>query len=162
ESEEKAVVYYLNYARINPRQFCEKYVKPHAPWYKGYAFDERKESLIETLNTMTPILGGEIKPDENLYELAQCFAAKSGELGITGHDRSATQCTYLTGTWGECCDYGHAGGLEIVLSLLIDAGENNAALGHRKICLDPAYTKIGVSMQPHRNYGNIAVLDFGN
>ncbi|MDR2065658.1 MAG: hypothetical protein LBP85_08145, partial [Prevotellaceae bacterium] len=39
ESEEKAVVYYLNYARINPRQFCEKYVKPHAPWYKGYAFD---------------------------------------------------------------------------------------------------------------------------
>lgn len=61
----------------------------------------------------------------------------------------------------ECCDYGGCyGGLEIIMSLLIDAGENNAALGHRRICLDSSYHYLGVAIRNHKEYGKNAVLDF--
>jgi len=45
-----------------------------------------------------------------------------------------------------------------VISLLID--ENVHSLGHRKIMLSNEYTLIGVSLQPHINYGTNTVLDF--
>jgi len=158
--EEKAVIYYLNYVRKNPQEFCEGYVKPYIPSFKDDDFDERKASLIALLSSLEANSEPDLQPDETLYELARCLAVKSGELGLTGHDRSQTGCAPLTGVSGECCDYGNATGLEIVLSLLVDAGANNAAMGHRIICLNPRYTKIGVSIQPHIIFKNNAVIDF--
>ena len=131
----------------------KKFIKNQA----GYAWDERKQSLIETLSDMEPL--GLIEPDEALYDDARCFAYQSGTLGITGHDRSQTTCAGFR--HAECCHYGgEKNGLSIVMALLIDAGENNAALGHRKILLDSRYDKMGVAIQPHTKYQFNAVLNF--
>ena len=160
--KEKDVFYYLNLARINPPLFAETYVNSYngdAGWSKGYAWDERKQSLMAELKKMESL--GLIYPDEEMYALAYCFANKAGELGLVGHDRSKTGCS--AGFHAECCSYGGAqNGFSIIMSFLIDAGENNAALGHRRICLSKSYDKLGVSIQPHKIYNFNAVLDFKN
>jgi hypothetical protein len=158
--EEKEVYKYLNFVRINPLLFAQTYATGYDGdngWSKGYAWDERKASLIDELLEMEPL--PLVYPDSELYELASCFAYRGGQLGIVGHDRSSTGCS--TGYHAECCHYGGAkNGLSIVMALLIDAGENNAALGHRRILLDGDYVKLGVSIQPHVSYKINAVLDF--
>jgi hypothetical protein len=159
--EEKDVFYYLNLMRINPPLFAQTYATGYdgdQGWSKGYAWDERKKSLIEQLLVMEPV--PMLYPDAELYELARCFASESGKLGITGHDRSQTGCA--TGYNAECCSYGGLkSGLSIVMALLIDAGENNAELGHRRICVSGNYVRLGVAIQPHITYEFNAVLDFG-
>ena len=156
---EKEVYYYLNLARLNPALFADTYVRKYdgAPGYsKGYAFDERKASLREELQKMSPL--NVIKPDETLYEDAECFATSMGEQGFTGHDRSKTPCGSIH--HAECCDYGDfKSGLTVVLDLLIDSGENNASLGHRRIMLDD-FEYMGVAQRKHKKYGRCTVLDF--
>lgn len=159
-AEEKEVYYYLNLARINPPLFARTYATGYEGdhgWGRGYAWDERKKSLIKTLSDMKAV--GLMEPDEALFEIARCFAYESGRLGITGHDRSLTGCS--NGWHAECCHYGGVkNGLSIVMSFLIDAGESNAALMHRAILLDSRYDRMGVSIQPHSKYQLNAVLDF--
>jgi hypothetical protein len=157
--EEKDVFYYLNLSRINPPLFAQTYATGYdgdKGWSKGYAWDERKASLIVELSKMDPL--AIIEPDKDLYEMALCFAYEGGQLGISGHDRSQTGCS--GGYHAECCHYGGTqNGLSVVMSLLIDAGEGNSALGHRRICLGD-YTKMGVAVQPHKTYKFNVVLDF--
>jgi hypothetical protein len=157
--EEKEVFYYLNLVRMNPSLFAATYADGYdgdARVTKGYAWEERKSSLIVELLEMDPL--SLIHPDAGLYETARCFAYEGGLLGIMGHDREQTGCS--NDYDAECCNYGGAGnGLSIIMAFLIDAGENNAALGHRRICLGN-FAKMGVSIQPHTTYQITAVLDF--
>ena len=157
---EKEVYYYLNLVRLNPALFARTYAtgfEGDKGWSHGYAWDERKKSLIQTLSGMTAI--GLIYPDEALFQTAHCFAYEGGKLGLVGHDRSQTSCA--VDYHAECCTYGGAkNGLSIIMSFLIDAGENNAELGHRRILLDSRYDKLGAAIQPHSSYGIISVLDF--
>lgn len=160
---EKEVFYYLNLARLNPPLFAQTFVTDyyHAPGYTaGYAFTERKQSLIETLYMMQPL--ETVIPNEMLFEFAECFSTESGKLDIVGHDRSQTGCISPNqGRFAECCQYGNFdSGLWVVLQLLIDPGENNSALGHRKIMLDGSYLYMGVAARPHTGYGKVTVLDF--
>ena len=75
--------------------------------------------------------------------------------------RSQTSCGDR-GRSAECCQYGGGkNGLSIVMSFLIDAGEGNAALGHRRICLNNSYKKMGVSIEDHTRYQFNAVLNLG-
>lgn len=156
---EKEVFYYLNLARMHPKEFASRYLKDYsgAPGYmKGYAFDERKLSLLRQLESMSPL--PLIKPDSKLFELAECFATKQGKMGGVGHDRGATGCA--SGYHAECCSYGnYTTGLHYVLELLIDSGEGNAALGHRKILLGN-YLYMGAALRDHTDYGKVIVLDF--
>ncbi len=125
-------------------------------WNKGYAFDERRASLLEELKKLKPL--PIIKPNKEMYEIAHCFAYEGGKLGLGGHSRAGTKCS--KGYNAECIQYGGGkNGLSIIMSLLIDAGKNNAELGHRKICLSSEYTVMGVSIQPHKKYKFNAVLD---
>ena len=156
---EKEVFYYLNLARSNPKVFASVYVKDYegAPGYtKGYAFDERKESLLRELESMSPL--SIIKPDRKLFDLAECFAIKQGKKGKIGHSRKDTGCA--SGYHAECCSYGdYTSGLHYVLALLIDAGESNGDLGHRRIMLGN-YLYMGVAHRDHAAYGKDIVLDF--
>jgi hypothetical protein len=155
--KEREVFYYLNLARINPRLFAETYAADYWSYVKGYAWNERKQSLIGELKSMAPL--SPVMPDRAMQELASCFAYESGQRGISGHDRSETGCN--DGYNAECCLYGGAqNGLSVVMDLLIDAGENNAALGHRRICLRNESYGMGVAIRPHTQYGFNAVLDF--
>lgn len=156
---EKEVFYYLNLARMNPKVFARTYIKDYlgAPGYtKGYAFDERKISLMRRLTTMQPL--PIIKPSRKLFDLAECFAIAQGKKGEIGHDRSATNCN--VGYHAECCSYGnYTSGLYYVLELLVDSGEHNAALGHRNILLGD-FLFMGVAQRDHARYRKGVVLDF--
>ena len=99
---EKEIFYYLNLARMNPKVFARVHLKDYegAPGYnKGYAFDERKISLLRQLESMQPLPS--IKPNQKLFDMAECFAVEQGKKGIIGHDRSGTGCSI--GYHAECC-----------------------------------------------------------
>ena len=89
-----------------------------------------------------------------MFWLASCFAKESGEAGLVGHNRISC----FEGFEAECCDYGHNEGKDIAISLLID--HDVPSLGHRKICLDESYDKVGASIKSHKTYGSCCVVDF--
>jgi hypothetical protein len=156
---EKDAIYYLNLVRMNPPLFADTYVKHYVGipnHVKPYAFDERKQSLIRELKRLNPL--DLIYPNREIYEYASCFARESGMSGTFGHVRSGAGCQ--SNIYAECCSYGHNDGLLIILDLLIDAGENNAALGHRKLCLGQ-YGMAGVSIHAHLAARQVCVLNFG-
>ena len=141
------VIQYLNIARMYPLWFIvfADLVHPATP---------NEISLVNTLKSMKTI-PNPLKTDSLNFISAKCHAISSGKIGYVGHER---QGTCKSKFYGECCDYGNENPLQIVKALLID--ENVASLGHRKICLDSSYTKMGVSIQPHTLYRTNAVLDF--
>lgn len=86
---EKEIYYYLNLMRINPPRFAETYAKAYngsTGWENGFAFDERKDSLLRELAHKEPM--PVLVPDYNLFRSADCFANNCGVLGLTGHDRT--------------------------------------------------------------------------
>lgn len=145
--KEMEVIQYINVARMYPLWFIKfaNLLNPKTP---------NEISLVYKLKTMKTI-PEPLLPDSIQWSNAKCHALTSGIDGYVGHDRRRN-CT--KSFFGECCDYGNDDALEIVKSLLIDEGV--PSLGHRTICLDEAYKKIGVSIQPHKEYGVNAVLDF--
>ncbi len=148
---ERQIIYYLNLARMNPKGFLEKYVKP-----KMSKYDQSNPyytSLITYMESMPAIKP--LYPDKTAYESAYCHAKSSGERNYIGHERDGSQCNEVFS--GECCSYGLSGALDVVLQLLVDEGV--PSLGHRYVCLG-SYTKIGVSQQPHTGWGQNTVLDF--
>ncbi len=155
---EKNIIYIINLIRTNPSLFVKTVLKKYpAVSGKHYLADDTYyfQSLINTLNALEPLQL--LYPDNNCYSSAKCHAFSSGITGYVGHDRRNKDCKAKRYFNGECCDYGNKEPLEIVLSLLIDEGV--PSLGHRGIILSN-YSKIGVSVQPHRKYGTNTVLDF--
>jgi uncharacterized protein YkwD len=67
-------------------------------------------------------------------------------------------CGRTLGKLTECCDYGNDNAVDILLNLLVDDGI--PGVGHRLICLSNSYTKIGISIQPHKVYEVNTVMDF--
>ena len=96
-------------------------------------------------------------PDKKCYASAQCQAYSAGIRGYTGHERKGKDCTAKMYFNAECSDYGHLDPLDIVMALLIDKGI--PSLDHRVICFYP-YNKVGVSIQPHKQWTYNTVVDF--
>jgi len=153
--KEKEVIYILNMARMDPRLFC-KTVVPNAHVLCG-ADTTRKfyKSLVKQMMTMQPVKLAQ--PDQLCYKSAYCHAESSGKTGYTGHDRQTEECKKVKKFNGECCHYGSANPAAIVLSLLID--EDVESLGHREICFTE-YPKVAASIQPHKGYSWVTVIDF--
>jgi hypothetical protein len=146
--EDKEVIYYLNLARMYPSRFADIYLKDA----KGNPPTGGNElSLYKDLKKLKPLKP--LQPDEKLSITAKCWANEAGNKGVIGHDRKICKDDYSA----ECCHYGSKGGLEVVLSLLIDEGV--PSLGHRYACLG-SYTLVGVSTRPHKTWGTNTVLDF--
>ena len=155
---EKEVIYILNLIRAYPALFTKTVLlKYPSVSGNGYLAEDSFYfiSLINSLNKLKPL--DILYPDKDCFESAQCHASSSGITGYTGHKRVNADCEKKKNYNGECCDYGNDDPLEIILSLLIDEGV--PSLGHRKVFLS-AYTKVGVSIQPHKKYGTNAVFDF--
>ncbi len=155
---EKDVIYILNLIRSYPALFAKTVLKKY-PAISGndYLVDDTYyfKSLVDTLLTLAPMQM--LYPDKACFISAKSHAYQSGITGYVGHERKAPDSKLKKHYYGECCDYGHKDALEIVLSLLIDEGI--PSLGHRDICLSN-YSKVGVSIQPHKKYGTNTVLDF--
>lgn len=162
---ERDVMMYINLARLYPKKFArievEDYERPerHA---KTATFSQYKQSLLETLYSMESVQA--VYPHHDFYLLAYCWAEESGRLGLTGHDR--VTCKQLSqgannAAWAECCTYGgELKAICIALRWLID--DRVPSLGHRKNCLNPRYSKAGISNQPHSTYKHCTVLDLSN
>jgi uncharacterized protein YkwD len=156
--KERTVIYILNLARTNPKLFAGTVLAKY-PTLSGnddlindqYYY----QSLVNLMRKMDrmPLL----YPDEKCFQSAACHCKISGKSGYTGHDRISAACKAKEYFSAECCDYGNEDPLEIVLSLLID--KDVPSLGHRRALLGN-YTKVGVSIQPHKTYNFNSVLDF--
>ncbi|MBL0054885.1 MAG: hypothetical protein IPP31_01600 [Chitinophagaceae bacterium] len=154
--EEKNVIYILNLARYDPKLFCNTVVKQY-PEYNDNAelvHTTYYQSLLATMRLMKPLRL--LQPDMDCFTSAECHAYHMGLTGEEGHDRSDS-CRGNLYYNAECCDYGHADPLDIVMSLLIDYAV--PSLGHRKICFGN-YQRVGVSILPHKRWDVNAVLDF--
>jgi hypothetical protein len=155
--DEKEVIYILNLLRSNPVLFANTVVQKYPDLDHQVFLRNSKEykSLLETLRKTKPM--ALLYPDSLCFVSAECHAISSGKTGYTGHERQTKECKKKNLYFGECCDYGHKEPLPILMALLID--QNVPSLGHRNMCIGP-YGKLGVSIQPHKGYGNNAVLDF--
>ncbi len=152
--EEKETILYVNLARLYPKKFASIEVKDYTGGARlGYFAKNStyKSSLIIALNSMKSMSA--LVFDSAAYQNAKCFAIESGENGIFGH----TRINCPKGNFAECCSYGMDNGLEIALQWLID--DKVPSLGHRINCLNPEYTKIGVSVHSHTTYRICAVAD---
>ena len=157
-NSEKEVIYILNLIRSYPALFANTVLKKYpALSGNGYLADDTYyfKSLVNTLLTLPPLQI--LYPDKDCFISAKSHAYQSGITGYVGHERKVPDSKLKKQYYGECCDYGHKDPLDIILSLLIDEGI--PSLGHRIVCLTN-YTKLGVSIQPHKRYGTNAVLDF--
>lgn len=155
--EERKIIYILNLMRKNPKLFARTVITNY-PTTSGQRWlvnvDEYK-SLLDTILKMKPV--NSLKPDQKCYASSQCHAASTGPSGYVGHGRIDKHCDSLLYYNGECIDYGYTGALDIIMHLLIDEGV--PSLGHRLICIS-GYRGLGVSIQSHKQYGHMAVLDF--
>lgn len=159
-NKEKKIYYYLNLVRMNPQLFASTYVAGYKDAY-NFGNNENIASLIADLNKLQKL--PTLLPSKKLYANAKCQATAIGQKSITGmgaHNRKATGCS-LTGSYAENINFGKLTPLAVVMSWLIDAnnvlGPND--LGHRKNCLDPSWNIMGLSVQPHKAYGECVVLD---
>lgn len=155
---EKEAIYILNLVRSNPLLFTKTVLLDY-PSVSGNNYLAEDSfyfiSLIDTLKKLEPL--DILYPDSKCFESARYHAISSGITGYVGHERKTKISKAKKYYNGECCDYGHSNPLDIILSLLIDEGI--PSLGHRNILLS-SYSKIGVSVQPHKRYGTNAVFDF--
>ena len=168
-SKEKEVYMYLNLARTKPSLFAEMNIKPHlSAWEYNYINDSTyiksdtfsmwaqsyyDNSLYLQMKKMDP--AGLLNFDQKCWESAECHATTVGKAGKVTHDREPGCKSYFS---GECCHYGSSDPLGIIMDLLIDRSVES--LGHRSICLGSYYNELGVSMKPHKTYGNNTTLDF--
>ncbi len=149
--DEKLVLYYINYVRTKPQEFLKKYVLTK----NVDTTDSYYASLIKTLRTMKPV--APLTADKILFEGARCHAYESGKTGYVGHEHKNCKKVYSA----ECCAYASYSddkALKYVLQLLVDKGVSS--LGHRKILLMEDLHEVGISIQPHKVFGENVVLDF--
>ena len=152
---EKETILYINLCRLYPKDFLRNELMNYygTEKYGDYVRNSTyRESLIKLLGSMQPV--NALYFDMETYTGAKCFAKEQGEAGTIGHSRKNCKVDYDA----ECCSYGMETGRDIAMQLLID--DDVPSLGHRIICLDKEYTRVGVSVQPHKNWDVVAVLNF--
>ncbi len=150
--DEKEVIMYLNLARLYPKDYILLELKRENFEYEIEYHAFYFESLIKNLDSMLP--AGLIYPDKDLAETAACFSKELAKSGKVSHDRKYCEENYAA----ECLSFGATEPREVITQLLIDYGVKS--LGHRKVCLSKRYSKIGVSINTHKEYRKVAVLDF--
>lgn len=160
--EEKKLIFYTNLCRLEPKLFSQTVL---ADYLKNNPDQQVDQSFLNNLKNQlsTTKSCGVLVPDQQLCDIAKNFAKKMGEEGKIGHADFQTRIKPVMDRYnrvGENCDYGNATGLDAFMHLLIDKSDP-VNLGHRKNLLDPAFTAIGVSGQPHKKFQFNFVMDFG-
>ncbi|MEN8156955.1 MAG: CAP domain-containing protein [Bacteroidota bacterium] len=158
--EEQKVILFMNMARYDgplfASTFLDTYVKENQVEESEYL-----KSLLEDLEQVSGL--APLIPEEDLFDVANGHATKSGETGHVGHKDMKKRFEPLRGhpyyAWGENCAYGYEEAISIVITLLID--EDIPDVGHRKNILNPAYNSVGVAIRPHISYRVNCVIDFG-
>lgn len=158
--EEKKVVLLINLARLDGELFASSFLDNYIQTGKTKT-NSYVKSLYKDLKPVKnlPLL----VPKNDLSEIADGHASKSGKTGHVGHKDMQKRFKAVFGnpyyTIAENCSYGYDQALDIVLTLLIDSGI--PSLGHRKNILNASFNAIGVATRPHKDYGYNCVIDFG-
>ena len=152
--QEKEAIKYINLCRLYPQEFIVNEVNPYKlpPGYVDPEMSKYKATLVATLKKRKSI--SPIYFDQELYNDVVCYSEEVGKNNIPPHQRikcSAVRCA-------ECISFGFDDGRHIALQLIIDSGV--PSLGHRKICLDASYKKVGIKNGTHFQYRFCSVLDF--
>ena len=156
-SSEKNVIFILNMARMNPKLFRQTVLSKITTYneFVDTTSEVYYRSLVALMDTMRPL--PLVYPDSLCFASAKAHAVTTGKTGYVGHERKTAESRKAKHFMGECCSYGSGDPLSIVTQLLVDQGV--PSLGHRQICFT-AYPVMAVSIQPHKQYGFMAVLDF--
>ena len=152
--QEKEAIQYINLCRLYPQEFIVNEVNPYQlpPGYSDAQLTGYKSTLVATLKKRKPV--SPLYFDEALYNDVVCYSEEVGKNDIPPHQRitcSPVRCA-------ECISFGFNDGRHIALQLLIDSGV--PTLGHRKICLEATYKKVGIKNGSHFQYRFCSVLDF--
>ena len=158
--EEKKLIFFTNLCRLQPKLFCTTtvladYLKTH-PNNTSFMANLKKQ-LMQSKSIVALV------PDKELCTMAHDFAKKMGQEGKEGHPDFQKRMQPVMSRYhrvGENCDYGDTTAISAFMNLLIDTSDP-VSLGHRKNLLDPNFTSIGVSRQPHKTYRWNFVMDFG-
>jgi hypothetical protein len=152
--KEKQVVMYINLCRMYPGDFATIELKDYngVKGIKDPSMKKYKASLIKDLSARQACEPLQIH--ELLNNDAKCFARELSKNNRVGHQRK--ECKGRR--YAECLSFGNSSAKEIALAWLIDS--NIPSLGHRKNCLNNKYNKTGISIMPHKEYGNCAVAEF--
>lgn len=164
-SEEKAVVFYINLVRVNPRLFAQTYLKNYldtAPIKKT----EYLQSLMKELQNLKSL--SPLEPQFDLFDVAKKHAIEMGNQGKTGHvslsgesyESRALELSKRYEKAMENCQYGYSDGLSIVIDLLID--EEIPDLSHRKSLLNSEVKYIGAAIRKHKVYRFNCVIEMGS
>jgi uncharacterized protein YkwD len=154
---EKDVILYINLCRLFPKEFAQIEVAKfeltvdHSDSILT-EFAIYKKSLIIDLERRQNCKA--LKFDKLLYLDAKCYSNEISKVERNGHDRIDCKLS----NYAECISFGQETGKKIALQLLIDVGIES--LGHRKICLDKSYNKIGFSSTNHFIWKFCAVGEF--
>lgn len=151
---EKEIILYINLCRLYPAEFAEKELKDYKgiPGIEDKNFTTYKASLAKELGARQPCAA--LKFDELLFDDAKCYANEISKNKLKPHER--INC--LKRDYAESVYYGNGEGKHIAMQWLIDSGVES--LGHRRMCLLPAYRKIGIKVNPHFEYPYCAVAEF--
>lgn len=150
-TEEREIIYWVNYVRQNPQQFSDDILLPFLEQFPE-AKSSYTRSLINELGNRSPV--PPLIPSKKLNAVAGSHAMDLGthRRSISHHSSKGESFKERLKKFGdfECASEnvyeGKEDGLQAVLFLLIDAGVQN--LGHRKNILDPGMKYTGVSFFP--------------
>lgn len=158
---ERDVLLHLNLARMYPGKYWLVEIESWQMPSEWAAADDSayRNSLRLTLLSMSPALP--VSPDLQLKREAECLAQQQASTGKTGHERSARCERHRESPyWGENCSYGMRAGADVIADLLID--KDVPSLGHRINCLNPQFTKVGISQNTHPAYRVVTVMDLAS
>lgn len=177
-SLEKAIIFEMNKARTNPKEYAELNIKPMLKKFVGkrYFHDNKTyhtkegkhavEECLKYLNTVKP--RGVLYPDKDLSRAAIDHVRDqgiSGNIGHAGSDQSTPTLRvkrYARRDYvfiGENISYGLNSPSEIVSFLLINDGMPSRK--HREILMNPKINYTGVACGHHKTYKIMCVMVYG-
>ena len=161
-NEELAIIVEINLMRSNPREYAEKYIKPRITASSSSYWT----SCVSDMSKITSL--GEFTYAEGLYQVSKAHSTTQGKTTQTGHTRTNGEswstvidryCKKYSSV-GENISYGPNNARDIVIQLLVDDGVSS--LGHRKNLLSKEYTSVGVSLDTHKYYRYMCVMNFAS
>lgn len=174
---EQAIVQEHNLARQNPRAYAD-YLEAllplfdgnvlHLPGEIGLRTHEGPRAVAEAIRFLRDIApAGPVQLSDGMSYGADDHVRDSAAKGRVSHEGTdgsqAWDRVSRYGTWHESIAENLAFGQYqpddarwVVMQLLIDDGVDDR--GHRTNIFNPAYTTVGVSCGPHRDFGGMCVI----
>ncbi len=156
-----AVLSELNYVRAHPAEYARE-LRDAPSWAMEQEEPQAVDEAIDALERQAPL--PPLRDDRRLDAAALVHVRTQGPRGDVGHGPTGNLGQRLrdngvyAGMSAENISYGYDDARQVVRQLIIDSRVNGR--GHRRNILSTAYSSVGVSCGPHRQWGEMCVMDF--